>query len=252
MFDSLEWLQDIDEDVNFYHLYGKDWSRDQGVQTNISHQTNENNFNQREVPHFCNQGHETQGFIVIDVIDSGIGITIEDSARLFKPFAQANSQIQGKFGGTGLGLWLSQKIIKLFNGDITIQSRANEGSTFTISFPVQVAQGAKYHQQETDIFDQIKEKLRGSTVVIVEDLAYNQTVIAEIVRSLDCEVQILSDGSELVEFYQQNNSNFEAILLDIDMPVMDGIVATELIREYEKHNNLDEKPIIILTGNATE
>ena len=122
------------------------------------------------------------------MIDSGIGISEDGQQKLFHPFTQADRSIQKTFGGTGLGLWLSQSIIKLFNGKITIDSKIDEGSTFKVGFPVKPVLLPDKNEGQLvegmDNIDNIKKKISGSFLLIAEDLSYNQQVIIEICRQL--------------------------------------------------------------------
>ena len=88
---------------------------------------------------YCKYNGESSGFVRIHVEDTGIGISKEGISKLFKPFAQASKDISKKFGGTGIGLWLSQSIMNLLNGTIKIKSEEGKGSIFTVSFPVKIA-----------------------------------------------------------------------------------------------------------------
>jgi two-component system, sensor histidine kinase and response regulator len=184
--------------------------------------------------------------IRFEVNDTGIGMTEEQMGRLFKSFNQADQSTSRRFGGTGLGLAISKKLVDMMNGEIGVFSQYGQGSTFwvTISFGIGVPMqhtDCPPKPPETEKSDQ----LRGLHLLLVEDNELNQMVAQEFLEQAGVKVTIASDGKAGVEAVK--NGAFDAVLMDIQMPVMDGYDATREIRKDPRFKTL---PIIALTANA--
>jgi signal transduction histidine kinase len=187
------------------------------------------------------------------VIDTGIGIAQPDIDRIFEPFEQVNSKTTRAFTGTGLGLAISRRLVQLMNGEFTVNSKPGEGSEFrfTAEFdPVLVGE----HFVGTAPLDLPSEPgalpMALYTVLLVEDNLINQKVAQAMLRRIGCEVLLASDGREGVKQAQQRGINL--ILMDMQMPVMDGLQASREIREIEARQGRAPIPIIALTANAME
>ncbi len=181
------------------------------------------------------------------VSDTGIGLSAEQEEKLFSAFSQADSSVTRRYGGTGLGLVISKRIIKLMGGEIYVESELGKGTTFafTTTFPLF---NDVVNQQEQDIqLDQneVAEVLRGKRLLLVEDNEINQIVAKEILQVAGYTIDVAENGQEALQ--KLKNNTYHAILMDIQMPVMDGYTATKNIREQAKYADL---PIIAMSAHA--
>ncbi|MHB8123435.1 MAG: response regulator [Desulfuromonadaceae bacterium] len=179
------------------------------------------------------------------VRDSGIGMTEEQQARLFKPFAQADASITRKYGGTGLGLAICQQLAEMMGGKISVSSEPGNGSEFT--FAIRYAIGSLLPTQtraETDDTEKIGA-LRGAQVLLVEDNEFNQMVATEMLESAGLSVTLAVNGEQALE--KLRTETFDAVLMDVQMPVLDGLEATRRLRTM---SGLDTLPVIALTAHA--
>ncbi len=181
------------------------------------------------------------------VKDSGIGLTDEQIERLFSAFSQADNTVTRKYGGTGLGLAISKNIITMMRGNIWVESTYGEGSTFfcTAIFPLapQSLQ-AEHLSDETENYDQ-SDTVQGGHLLLAEDNEINQLVAQEVLSSAGFTLDIANNGQEALELLEKNT--YDAVLMDIQMPIMDGYTATERIRAQEKYAHL---PIIAMSAHA--
>jgi len=182
--------------------------------------------------------------------DSGIGIPIEQQGKLFNAFTQADSSTTRKYGGTGLGLVITKKIVQMMGGDIWLESEPDVGSTFHFTIRLKnknsdiSAADSLSAQAETEDKQAIS-RLRGACILLVEDNEINQELVQELLLMNDIKVEIASNGKEALE--QLAKKDFDGVLMDCQMPVMDGYEATRKIREQEKFKDL---PIIAMTASA--
>ena len=190
------------------------------------------------------------------VEDTGIGISQENQDKLFHSFSQADDSTTRKYGGTGLGLTISKQLVELLNGKIWVQSVLNEGSKFI--FEINLPQGKKENikslnnnNNNLENLTQDITALRGSKILLVEDNIINQEIILGLLEHSGIIIDIASNGQEAVDKFLKQSvankelNNYELILTDIQMPVMDGYELTKIIRELDKNI-----PIIALTANA--
>ncbi len=196
-----------------------------------------------------NLENNTQLHCTFAVHDTGIGLKPEQIERLFSAFAQAESSTARKFGGTGLGLIISRRIIEMMHGKIWIESTPGKGSSFycTAIFPLDAEQNFKASQEK---YFAIKENaphngLTSGHILLVEDNDINQMVASEILQAAGYTLDIANHGQEALHLLEQNT--YQLVLMDIQMPVMDGYTATKHIREQEKFQNL---PIIAMSAHA--
>ncbi len=182
--------------------------------------------------------------------DTGLGMSREQQEGLFQPFGQADSSTTRKYGGTGLGLIISKKIVQLMNGEITVESEQDVGSTFRFTVSLKTQQSESSHNRalgnknEMDI-DQATVRLRGARILLVEDNEINREIVLDILAMSGITVETAFDGQEALELLAREE--FDGVLMDCQMPVMDGYEATRQIREQKKFKDL---PIIALTANA--
>jgi len=182
------------------------------------------------------------------VSDSGIGIAPEDQRRVFSAFEQADASTTRRHGGTGLGLAICKRLVHLMGGEISVQSAAQQGSTFTFTTLMDSglpACSAEATEWSTDAESQIKARFGGRKVLLAEDEPINQEVTLLLLEETGLEVVIAVDGVEAVE--QVRHSDFALVLMDMQMPRMGGIEATLAIRNIPGRESL---PILAMTANA--
>lgn len=182
--------------------------------------------------------------IRFEVEDTGIGIPEDAHARIFDAFAQASSSTTRRYGGSGLGLPIVRQLVKLFGGQIELESEENQGSKFTVRLPIEVASEG---QAREDHAEGQNLTLEGVKVLVVEDNPVNQFVAQEILESWNAEVFIASGGEEALE--ELSGKAFDVVLMDIQMPDMDGFETTERIRN-DLGISAEKLPIIALTASA--
>jgi two-component system, sensor histidine kinase len=191
---------------------------------------------------------QSQDMTHFSVSDTGIGISADVQRQLFKPFAQADSSTSRQYGGTGLGLSICKKLVELMGGTIDLTSRVGKGSTFTFTLPLEStlpkAQQIQSQQHEIDIKS---ISFVGYKLLLVEDNPLNQQVAHAILKAQGCVVEIANDGVEAIEMVAENN--YDMVLMDIQMPRMDGLQATKVIRN---ELGLFDLPIIGLSANAQD
>ncbi len=179
----------------------------------------------------------------VSVKDQGIGIVKDKLDHIFEAFSQEDSSTTRKFGGTGLGLSISSELVKLLGGNLKVKSESGKGSEFYFTIPADIGKEIVKSQKidkNTD-FSSIK-------ILLVEDNKANQMFMKILLKQMNILFDIASDGTEAIEIFQINK--YDIVLMDENMPNMNGIEATKNILEYEKQNNLIHTPIIALTANA--
>lgn len=178
------------------------------------------------------------------VIDSGIGLTNEQQKNIFAPFSQADVTFTRKYGGTGLGLVLSKKLARLLGGDVTLKSsQSGAGSVFEILIKNQTASAPPFKMSSSERTSKNQFPLRDKKILLVEDSPDNQFVVTRILQLQGAEVAVAKNGTEGVEKALQQN--FDLVLMDIQMPVMDGFAATKILRKKGY-----TKPIFALTAHT--
>ena len=175
------------------------------------------------------------------VTDTGIGIPDAALGQIFQRFAQADGSISRKFGGTGLGLAISARLVELMGGEIGVESRVGQGSTFWFWAPLREASLIAPHSTE-----QSAVQLAALRVLLVEDAEPNQELICTLLQAVGVEVAVAENGAEAIEAVKQDR--FDLILMDVQMPVMGGVQATEIIRGMG--GAMGRIPIIALSANV--
>lgn len=192
--------------------------------------------------------------IRFEVKDSGIGLSSEQKDKLFTAFMQADDSTTRKYGGTGLGLTICKKLVEMMNGSIWVESKAGVGSSFIFEIELKEVEGDTSNESlkdstkkelcedEESRLEEEMHKLSGAKILLVEDNKTNQLVICGLLEESGIKIDIAQNGQEAVDKFREKN--YELILMDLHMPVMDGYEATKIIRESDA-----EIPIIAITAN---
>ena len=185
-----------------------------------------------------------------EVTDTGIGMGPEALATLFEPFFQVDGTRRRLHGGTGLGLAISQRIVGAMGGQIDVDSRPGRGSQFSFELTMPLAQGALPPAPAESNFGALDEAASpmAGTVLLVEDNVVNRMIGVEMLRAFGVEVVEAEDGAQAVSL--MSKQHFDLVLMDLQMPVMDGYTATARAREREAALKLPRVPIVALTANA--
>jgi CheY-like chemotaxis protein/nitrogen-specific signal transduction histidine kinase len=193
----------------------------------------------------------------INVKDSGIGIPPKKLDSIFDEFNQVDGTSTKRHEGTGLGLAISKQLVEKMNGDISVSSTLGEGSTFLIRLPLPVSDKVIPEHSITEQNQEIAHKSGSASqeaiqcrILVVEDSLVNQEVVKEFLETVDCQIFIASNGQEAINFTESHE--YDLILMDCQMPIVDGYEATRRIREREKEKRCAKTPIIALTANAYE
>ncbi len=180
--------------------------------------------------------------IQFDIEDSGIGISQEYVEKIFESFTQAGTDTARKFGGTGLGLTISKQLVDLMHGEISVKSKLNEGTVFTVAMPIEIAKEQEVVLKKDEITTEIRERLSNISVLLVEDNEFNRLVAEDTLKSLE-------NGEIAIQKLKEDH--FDLILMDIQMPVMNGVDATRIIRT-EMSENIRNIKIIAMTANVLQ
>jgi len=176
------------------------------------------------------------------VKDTGIGIEEDKKELIFESFTQEDESITRRFGGTGLGLSISKKLVEIFGGNLTVESKKKSGSIF--HFSLNLAKGTEEHLPHTEDIAEVVRDIKGLQILLVEDHEFNQFWVTQILEEYGLFVEVANDGVEGVEKVKEKE--YDLILMDMHMPRMDGLEATEIIRKELKST----VPIVALTANA--
>ena len=190
-----------------------------------------------------------QAHLRFEVADSGIGMSEEQQQRLFTPFDQADSSITRRYGGTGLGLAIVRRLVELMEGEVGVESTLGEGARFWFSVRFGIADEAALPiSAPTPAGDRIRRQLAGARILVVEDNEINRMVTKDLLEHVGVDARFAENGVEGVRAVLEDGP-FDGVLMDVQMPRMDGYTATRLIRANPEFRDL---PIIALTANALE
>ena len=185
-----------------------------------------------------------KGFLNISVSDTGIGIAQDKIEELFRPFVQADNSHARQYGGTGLGLVITKKLVELMGGTIGLESKIGEGSTFSAQLFID---GQSVAKKDLKIASDTGHNISSNELILVaEDNEMNQQVVRAMLKRLNYELVIAPDGAKAFEAFQERE--FSLVLMDCQMPHVDGFQATEMIRKFEGASQ--HTPIVAMTANA--
>ena len=180
------------------------------------------------------------------VSDTGIGMSEEFAEHIFEPFTQEHAENRSSYQGTGLGMSIVKNLINKMKGTITLETKQGEGSTFTITLPVKL-DTVCFEETETE---EEETSIEGMKILLVEDNDLNLEVAQYILEDAGAEIVVARNGLESVELFEQSESDsFDVILMDVMMPVMDGLTATKRIRKL-KRKDARTVPVIAMTANV--
>ena len=196
------------------------------------------------------EGQDGEGGLKISITDTGIGVPSDKLPLLFQKFSQVDSSTTRQFGGTGLGLAICRELAQLMGGNVWAESIQGIGSTFFVSLPMHRVSADSRGQtpdQEAHHTPSAAE-ISSLRILAAEDNATNQLVLKTVISTFGLDVDIVPDGQKAVEAW--TSGGYDLILMDIQMPVMDGITATREIRAIEARTGRPRTPIIALSANA--
>ena len=188
-------------------------------------------------------------FVNIAISDTGIGISDEQQGKLFSAFTQADESTSRKYGGTGLGLVICKHLVSLMQGELNLRSELGKGSCFSFSLYLPPAKKSVIQNKKNDeipALNYTSQSLKNKKVLLVEDVEINRLIAQSLLEQAGLIVDHAINGLEATKMALKNK--YDLIVMDIQMPVMDGFEATKIIRSYPEYLNT---PIIALTANAS-
>jgi signal transduction histidine kinase/DNA-binding response OmpR family regulator len=191
------------------------------------------------------------GSLRFAVSDTGIGIPEDKLASVFESFTQADSSTTRKYGGTGLGLAISRQLVELMGGRIWVESQVGVGSTFFFSakLGVQEDQSPRATPERDPISTAGLERIAdGLRILLADDSGDNRFLILSYLKQANCSIEIAINGQEAADKFRAGR--FDVVLMDVEMPVMDGYTATREIRRYEREAGMPATPVVALTAHA--
>ena len=191
--------------------------------------------------------------VTINVTDTGIGVPVDQMSRIFQSFAQASASVGRNYGGSGLGLFISEQLVELMGGKISVVSVVDKGSTFTFSLDLEpcFVQPVFIETAPPAMLD----RLAGARILVVEDDITNRMLLEAWLLQVQCSVVCCCDGQAALDEIA-NGPPFDAVLMDISMPVLDGLAATRRIRRPQPNHSADRRhylatlPIIGISGHV--
>ena len=186
--------------------------------------------------------------LMIAVTDTGIGLSEETMGQLFQPFQQADATISRKYGGTGLGLALCKRIAEMLAGEIGVRSRLGEGTRFEVRLWMEIGDAADLPVDEAADRSDTPTRYLGVRVLVVDDQPYNCEIVETLLRGVGIGVDVAHNGAEAVDRLSQAGAGYyDLVLMDVQMPVMDGLTATRIVRGWPGFADL---PVIALTAHT--
>ncbi|MDT0602031.1 ATP-binding protein [Thalassotalea castellviae] len=191
-------------------------------------------------------------YLVCSIIDTGVGIDEDKLATVFESFQQADSSTTRNFGGSGLGLSISKQLSQLLKGDITVESVENQGSKFTVTIPLEIIEDFTFESTELDTTD-IPKWQENTKILLVEDNRINQVVAIQLLKSFNLVCDVAENGAIAIAKLKLSlriDTPYTCILMDCQMPTLDGYETTKRIRSGECGGLYKKIPIIAMTANA--
>ena len=187
--------------------------------------------------------------VQIRVSDTGAGIPPEKLNTIFDKFTQADGSISRKYGGTGLGLAITRRLVEMHGGDIRVESQVGKGSTFTVKLPCEAApaHGLDAAPARNDTAAEAAAQPSRARLLLVEDNLVNQKVVLAILRKKGYQIEVANDGREAITKLESPAASYDLILMDVQMPVLDGLEATRMLRRNPRWESI---PIIAMTAHA--
>jgi len=187
--------------------------------------------------------------LTVSVTDTGIGISAEARGKMFKPFSQEDGSVTRRYGGTGLGLVISKQLVEMMGGSMWVESEKGKGSTFAfvVLFAPAIGDGKVGEVKKTPLVESHPAAPKILSVLLVEDDNVSRMVVQKYLSKLKHQVDFAADGQQAIELFARKQ--YDAVLMDIQMPVMDGVEATKRIREMEADSD-SHTPIIAVTAHA--
>lgn len=183
---------------------------------------------------------EQQATVYFEIIDTGIGIPTEKLDTVFESFSQGSTEINRKYGGTGLGLTIVKKLLKLLNSDIHLKSTLGEGSCFSFQLQLKISSNhVAIEQKPVNTFD--PSKIKGKNILVVEDNKINQMITKRMLENKEILCQVIDNGEEAIEALK--NNNYDLVLMDVHLPGINGTIATQEIRKFDSST-----PVIAMTA----
>jgi PAS domain S-box-containing protein len=204
-------------------------------------------------------GVDNKAMLRFSVIDTGVGIPAQKLSLIFAPFTQVDASTTRQYGGTGLGLTISKALIELMGGRIQVESEVGVGSTFSFTVPFTIPPQATDGAGEMEIPETPKipfaEALtsmghRGVSILLADDSNDNIYVIRAYLRQPGIQLEVVKNGQEALDAFKQ--AGYDLVLMDMEMPIMDGYTATRAIREWEEKEGRSRTPILALTAYALQ
>lgn len=195
--------------------------------------------------------HQQANTLDFRITDTGIGIKPEVQSLLFQPFIQADNSHARRFGGTGLGLAIVKQLVELMGGQISVFSELGQGSSFSFSLRFNEPHDASNflaQQNNTKLLPNLRNSWQQARILLAEDIATNQEVMKAMLHGFGCDVDIVVNGEQALEVLR--NSHYDLVLMDCQMPDMDGFEATRLFRGFEKDQGLPRVPIVAVTASV--
>ncbi|MFW6236865.1 MAG: PAS domain S-box protein, partial [Desulfosudaceae bacterium] len=194
---------------------------------------------------------ETRARLRFEVTDTGVGIPAEHQEKIFESFSQVDASTTRKYGGTGLGLAITKRLVAMMGGKIHVESSPGQGSTFwfTAGFDLPDQETAPQPEVNEEILPATMSYLQALQILLVEDNTISRQVIVQMLEKMGHAITIAVDGEEAVRMFAERN--FDLVLMDIQMPVMDGVAATRKIQSLQQHRQ-KKAPVIAITANAMD